>query len=841
MRITLFHDLLNLVSTYFPKGNLTEDEFLYYLLGYYSKKYNKSIPYDTFPPSDLALCIKGKKELHSVLGDYYSKVLDVNHQIQLEDIIFIPHSYNKSQIIVRTNIETLKHNSEDIIKLYNTYSLPLPNKDAEHLLLDLFTICITEKREYLFESYKNQQLKPQTLKSTKGRECDAEKLRKELDQYHKIIISDEYGIGKSHFIKYCLSVWKLKDYCYINYTENLESTISSIKYKKDYSDKYMNTSQADLKDEDFSSSLLVIDHMYYSSNFKEELHELASYAINVIVITVNTVPTGSFHSFQMSPLPDSILWDIFQTVFPIPSCDETLKESLLCLTQKNTLMLSLVAHQCKKISNISSDFVPSEVLEQVLLQLIVLEKHMDFGFKGNYKFKHRYTNKTLDLIGHVKSVYMNFFDNAAYSLQEQMKYLCCFGWTPLPLGFLSKVLPNYNEQHLKQLSDWGLLSLTDEFVQISPLIVHAVFSAGEPSPVNSNTSDGDLPSINYKILVENMTDFLNNFDKELDVPYLEDVLFIFVQTLYKNIPFQNNPKQEKTAKEFENWQDFIYLVYHYYNECGDFFAARKIASTIYYPGLVNAHSPFDTIFLHLGNNMQFESSVNTMCSQIDNALTNDFTSATNTTYFYINSLNTIIRFYCISLLSVNEISSKDYQYFLRCVIGKILSFITEPEHDTTISIDDDKLYYYQMCYQIMENPLFSFDSNYLSRIQSLDNLNYRIRGMAFLIFLESYYIILGYIKYNPSFILKAFAEKIAFLHNQIQRCRLIPFQTSQLCIYSYISVAALQHGIYSNKENIQQPISPIFDISHIADLGSRTIMSKEDIQSIMDYLGKYMI
>lgn len=161
------------------------------------------------------------------------------------------------------------------------------------------------KRQF-FSSYIKTLPKPDTLKSILGRENDAYILKDKIKQHHKIIISAQHGMGKTAFIKYCLSSWKLQDFCYISYKDDLHKTLEEIKYTKNFRRKYFQKFD-NLIREAKPNSLLVIDNMQYSKNLDHDLKELANLPINVIVILPNSVSITSFYNFKLSPLSDDLL------------------------------------------------------------------------------------------------------------------------------------------------------------------------------------------------------------------------------------------------------------------------------------------------------------------------------------------------------------------------------------------------------------------------------------------------------------------------------------------------------------------------------------------------------
>lgn len=217
MNIKLFHDTLKLINECFPKDKkITEDEFLYFLLGYtYADHETESDKYLSDLADVLVNCLAGKDMLRNALENHYSSILSKSQNLTLMNLIKI--TSGKDPKISRSAEALLLSMQNELLNLCSKYSLPHTDTDnAEQLLNKLFTACITEKKyPCLFASQKKQQLKPTTIKGTIGRSDDSKNLLYCLTQYHKIIISGQPGSGKSRFVQYCLSTWGIQDYCYV--------------------------------------------------------------------------------------------------------------------------------------------------------------------------------------------------------------------------------------------------------------------------------------------------------------------------------------------------------------------------------------------------------------------------------------------------------------------------------------------------------------------------------------------------------------------------------------------------------------------------------------------------
>lgn len=827
MNASLFQDLYHFINTDTLKRKILEDEFFFYLIGYYSTIPTKTIDYSAFP-NDTLKYIHGRKKLRDALGTSYPEMLERNKNLHLQDL-FWEFSRHFPQD-ARQAVEKIPERLDEIQGLYQTHKIPIPTgKNAENLLLHLFNICVTESRKQLFASYKNQLLKPSTIESITGREADARKLKDDIDTYHKVTISAEYGAGKSYFVQYCLNQWKPQDYCYLFYGVDLESTLSEIKYQDDQGKTYKDETANELRDKTISSPLLIIDNMYSSENFSKDLRQLSSYPVDIIVITTANIKNDFFHSFTMSALSDESLESIFEHCSGTALDDENLFKKMLQLTQRNPLMVSLLANQYKGTLKSSQEYKHQHNLDRILSSLETLDNHIE----PNDKFKHPHDKKSLDLIGHVKYIYKNISEHMGNYLRDTMKYLCCFGWSPIPFAFM-EVMPFYKKEDLDTLSNMGLLCLTAHSVQVTSLISHAVFAAENPS------------ARDYDLLVRSLTQFLKEYDKTLSVPYLSDTLFIFANSLYNKIGFSNNgKKQEKTAKIFEEWQELLYLIVNYYKQCGEFLLARKLTTQICYPeAMKNAHSSLDKDFFLLDDDMQQFNidgkEIDELCVAIynnPNLLQNaDFS------FFFIYTMDKAVYFYLQNLLTPY---SSNQKYII--LFSKIFDYISE-NRSSKILMPAPKLLYYRLCFSLMNTPPIMFEpnniKNHISQIKKWEYADYRIRGTAFLLSIQSQYLLFlcqervvlhGSISIsilNNAMFSRYHVPMITYLNEQIQQCKLISYQACHLCFLAYINALVLQYLLLKNCNTPKPPIPLLIQKDTIKDLLHRCTLSKKEKDDI---------
>lgn len=834
MNAKLFKDLHTLIRTTFPEKELSDDIFLYYLIN--GSPFGESTNTEAFNNINIANIINGRKKLRSIFKDSYPLILESSRKLRLEPLI--ANYYKNYPKKARQIKESILADEYGIKEIYERYLGPVPkDHDSESLLLHLFTECITEKRERCFASYKNQKMKPSTAEYTVGREKDVETLNEIFKKHSKIIISDQYGAGKSHFVQYYLYKHEPEDYCYIYYQADLESTLQTIKFADAPAGEYPNSSCNDLMDPAFKQSLLIIDNMYLSPDFQKELQLLASFAVKIIVITTCNVDFKSFYHFQMSNLSDSELQKVFEQYSEIALESEHNQAQLLRLTQGNVLMITLIAHQCKTLitKSHSASMCPSDVLRQVFTQMDILSNRIEFEQEGNFTYKSIHDKKTLDLIGHIKYIYKGFFDISGRYKEERnvIKMLCCFGWSPIPLAFIHEILyehiPTYNKC-LVSLSELGLFLLTDDTVQITPLISHAIIAAENPS----------LKDKSYRELCSYLKKFLQEYDMTLSVPYVSDTLFVFARTLYNDETAKNNPGQKRTSSYFENWQDLMYLIHDYYSQNGIVNYAEKLASLIKYPPTQkNAHNKFDKYFFNLANSIQIEPAKSELMMQIkktDSCITNspDLINTINLTCFFINTLDTLIGLYCTNFFSLLDATPDlmQYQQKLVTALERFVNFIPFLQRENQIQISTDKFEYYRLCSTLMlsrPEPSFSSEKSN-STVRSWNNINYRIRGTAFITILESWYIYGLHMSELPLLYHSCLVPELEYLRSQILKCKLLPNQTFKLCFYAYISMAMFKYCCASPSTASCQNKSPVNYTDDIKELIKRTSLPKEEYE-----------
>lgn len=692
-------------------------------------------------------------------------------------------------------IQAILSDTKSIIALYTKHNLKVPSSTkSETLLCELFYIALAQKAQKFARSFSNHKLKPDTFKTTIGRHSDAVQLKSALEQYHKVIVSGDLGSGKSRFIKYCLTEWNIDDYCYICYDnqDDIKTNLHQIQYVDLYGDTYWG-SEHELRSNIFSSSLLIIDNMYNSLNLSAELEWLSELNINIIVITIATVKIDSFYLYELPKLSDNDLLQIFTIDSGFSIFTKELQGLLLEKTGNNVLLIALIAKLYKKIIKSTPAITPSAMLQSILDQMEYPDSQ--FNSKQVFRYKHEYTNydKTLDIIGHIKSVYNKVFVQADSTLHNYMKWFSCFGCAQLPLAFLSSVIPNYQKEDIVALHKMGLISLSEDFLQLSSLVSYAAFAVELPKATQS-----DLKDIFDRLIL-----FLKTYDDTFSVPYLSNILLTFAQTMYTKMPVQNNPKQATTSKGFEQWQDLIYLIYYYYNQNGDFFIADKVISIIKYPdNLKNSHSYMDIPFFDLENKTLKETSTTEISNRIDNLDSciseySELPDYMDPHHFFINAFDLCAGLFCIynfHAYYMKDMSFWIYQEKLMKLItamGKAVRHISSQQHGT-FHITEEKIRYYQLCYQLIASsePLFNNYINCLSEIKQWKNINYRIRGTAFVLSQQSLYIYLVYInedRLNPyccgsSKLFEDFlVPEILYLRNQIK--------VASSCLFIHLSSA----------------------------------------------------
>ena len=843
MNISLFQNLHELVNS--PSNfSISEEDFFFFLIGGY---YDEELYDITKIPGYFNECkTKSSIELGSILGRKYTKTIKLHYDGKITLDALIKTKYNPETTSFKTVKKELLNCTNEITRLYENFSISISQKEhIEKVILRLFTLCIIDCLPKLFSSYKNLKMKPKTFNTTIGRDLDAKNLRMVYDQYHKVIISGQYGTGKTHFINYCLFKWNLDDYCILSYEIDLKFTLNKIRYRDTNGYEYSDVSCDSLFNKNYDSSLLIIDNMYFSPNLSKELEYLASMKINIIIITLNdlsSINTGCFYNYQIPSLSTDAICKIFEYDSKLLIENKRQKEMLQKVTSNNVLLVSLIAYQCKKLNTITHKSNLSSIIDQVLDELFTLSKHMKSDLSSNSTFKHPYTESPLNFIGHVKKVYtrikeisQQMFGNTDYD--TTVRQLCCFGWAPIPHKFILSVLPSCNLQKLEELSKLGLITLTKETVQSSPLICRAVFAEG-------------IPLEEYDSLVENITIFLQEYEQTLDIPYLSNIFFTFFSSLYKQIKEKNNPNQKKTALRFENWQELAYLITAYYNQNGDLKLAQNLIDLVKYPdSLENSHNSLDKPLIKFSNKMQMLSESSNMVPSIDNLISDldAIVSSNESTYItnlylsseinmssiIINSLDTILSQLCILLLELHMNSQNEY-----LIQSHLLAF----ERILRI-IDSNRLYHSNLCFT--EQFHFYFKCYYLitktditkndfeeSRtiISKWKNLSYRIRGLAFIIFLESNW---AYENKDINLFIDSIIPNINKLKDLIQNCALIPVQTYRLCLYAYIEVAVVQYVFVQHEKIEIASYRDIFNHKTFYDLFNRCNLTKNDLEKIM--------
>ncbi len=628
----------------------------------------------------------------------------------------------------------------------------------------------------------------------------------------------------------------------------MKSTLGQILYRNIYGYKYNDNSGYGLYNEKYSSSLLIIDNMYFSPDFSGELEYLSKMAVNMIVITVRDVPERIFHGFylyELPPLPDDALYEIFANDSGISLEEKELKIQLSDATLNNILLVSLIAFQCRKLSTLASKTDrDTDIVKLVLSNLGSLTTHMDIDFSDNYKFKHRYSRKTLNLIGHVKSVY-NLFkkskvveDKTKKLACETLKRLCLFGWAQLPRKFVENVLPSCNETSLYMLSEMGLITLSDKFIQLSPLISHAVFAAEKFS------------SVDYELISQRLLKFLQEYEQTLDTPYLSDSLLILFKSLYNEIPEQNNSGQQKTSQQFEQWQELSYLIADYYRQNSAPELAREVTELIRYPdSLKNRHNALDKLLIELCNKMLSESEfdqmpnhIATYVTMLDNLppaynspdekekLTNLYQSASiNLTALILNALDTALNFLCRFFLDEDNSDYERPKRYLSVLRSFLFSsYATQLSHK--------QLLFYRSCYCLIITSLLPPSplspegfQQYIYTISPIVNKKYSLYGLAFVIFWQSFY---SYKTADKDIFISSVIPRIIQLNETVGTCEVIPFHAFHLCLSAYIEASKVQyvfisHGILDKKS------CDFFTPNILRNLFSRCNLTKKDLDELI--------
>lgn len=865
MDIKLFNDTLKLINGCFPKDKgIIKDEFLYYLLGYTNKPTEtKNDTYLLSLATSLKDCLTEKNTLRNVFGDNYLSILSNSQSLTLKALVEITlFGDSKAACSTKTSLLGMQKELHALCEKYSLHYVDSAN--VESLFRTLFTACITEKKyPFLFASQKKQQLKPATINRTLGRSDDSQNLLHCLNQYHKIIISGQPGTGKSRFVQYCLSTWNLLDYCYVSYDSDLEKTTQAVSFYKD-ADKLEKASLDDLKDKTYTSSLLVIDQMNNSQKIVEELTELASYAINIIVITTTNVSCGAFYQFKLSTLTDDMLQTIFESASGT-SLSGNDRALLFRVSQKNILLISLIAGQYKQIVRQSTEQSEknTETLNQLLTNLDnTLSAHLSNENHYNLTFKHPYDNKALDLIGHIKAIYTSLLKkyNATNLLQRTMQFLCCFSYSAIPLSFLT-LFPEYMQKDLDTLSEMGWIIKTDSTIQFPSLIARSVFAKELPT-----FADCYVP-------INTMADFLRNYDQTLCIPYLSNILLDFVRSINTKIKDKNNPDQKNASAEFEIWQDLLYLIYNYYQESGKFLLAEKVIGLIINPDISHKHHNLDTHIFQFITRMSQQNWIEEIPKEGeklmlmigDDKTLIQTTSAPllvalmdNAIYLYCNCL---FSYYNTLLCKTDREKIIDYHHKLIDAVGTILYHIPPPRLNMQPKLSDAQYEYYQLCYELMKSckriypsilepfiyantPKFSKSNSFSSKMLAEPNANYRIRSIAFTMFMRSIYrkdlqtkLGSSTCPVDPEMLILTIQCDIVRLHDQIKACEQIPWHTTWITLFCYLQLLGELSAIYlkSNRR-----ISTLYYSSILKTLLYRSTFTKDELKIALNMITPYL-
>lgn len=455
-------------------------------------------------------------------------------------------------------------------------------------IIKLLNYCFSEE---LFPNYKIYSLKPDTIKHTYGFEDAVVKLEKFLKEHSKIIINEAPGSGKTHFLKYFLSIscgnishisgWEgtFKDVFYVEYNGNITSTLRTIKTLHNYESKDDFPSACN-----FSNSLLVIDCMYYRENFEDDLEYLSSLPFKIIVITHSENNNiAGFCRFPFFPkLTDTDLISIFMTYGKLNNNKEAIQKNwprIKSLTCNNPFIISLLAKQ----------FYLNQDGECLNHLLTVLEQpNLKHDLNTNSVFK--FNGNVVNIIGHFRKIFINLIemnklnkasnDNSDTNANLIFIAACIsyFGWEKIPISFLKKVIPCVDDfdKAIKFLNQTGILSSDLISVQMPILIVYSL----QYYPI-SKDNGADISYKNIMQLTKNLNNYLEKpFPKD---PYLGNILLHFTKILYDKVKVKNNPKQHSTSNDFELWQLLLQRTCFYYHTYGNFRAEAEISKLFKFP------------------------------------------------------------------------------------------------------------------------------------------------------------------------------------------------------------------------------------------------------------------
>ncbi len=763
-----------------------------------------------------------------------------NDNLVLIDILAFITSNRKIQEKFLADIESLR---PQIINLYKNHSIPINELlDTRTLLLSLFKECANIRSFYPL-SYHKFDIKDSTIQTTFGRNLHSKILHNLLEQYHKIILWGEHGSGKTRFIQYCLHNWNKTDYCLVNYSNNLSDTLNQVTYI-DYRNHPHSLSIPDIEKHNFLTSLLIIDNMCFSSDATRDIDDLKKLNANIIVITATPIDTDTFYSYELPSISDNDLISIFENESNI-NCDFSNCEQLLTKTWRNPLFISLIAKQCRK------ENAGINTLENIF-------KYLNQPDDKSFKFqniKHPNNISPVNFMGHIRYVYKNVlkYSKLQSDNTKQLKYLCCFGCTPIPLSFISSVFPNYNDKQFETLSQTGLIERSSETVQIPPLIFYAVWTAENFIPDQEDLKD----------LCIRLRNFLMCYDDTLSVPYLSSLLLIFAQNLYNNVSITHNQKQNKASRYFETWQDLLSLIFTYYNQTGDFQLAAETHALIHYPDNVqNRHTPLDKDLFHLANNISLypKSDADNIIKEIDNICLspkiNDAFSA-DITNVLINALDKAIKNYCNLFFSYimepNSSIEKEQQCYTN-ILGMLLSQIFDPTASMTMNKFfqnfyvnlEERLKYYKGCHTLMTTPIILPENlqKHCSELKTWKNTNYRIRSIAFFVFMHNFFLFKNantnsglinfnlLLQFNPTIM-----PEVSYLTDQINECKLIPHETFYICFCCYVSTALVQYTFLPNEAgNFSSNF--YFYKNCLKELIRRIVLYEDNLNTIMTCIDK---
>lgn len=481
--------------------------------------------------------------------------------------------------------DNMQEPSQKLNILLKKYDIPI-DTDYKTNIINLLNYCFPEK---LFPNYRENSLKSTTLNHTYGFEKAVVKLEKFLREHSKVIISEEPGSGKTHFIKYFLALccqndntsseWKgtFKDVFYVEYNGNIESTLQTISTLENYESKDDFPSACN-----FSNSLLVIDCMYYRENFKDDLEYLSSLPFKIIVITHSgNNNIAGFCRFPFFPkLTDTDLISIFMTYGKLNNNKEAIQKNwprIKSLTHNNPFIISLLAKQY---------YLKPD--EKSLNHLLTTLEQPNLKHDSNKVF--RFNNDTANMTGHIRKIFINLIemnklnkasnDNSDTNANLIFIAACIsyFGWEKIPKSFLKEVIPCVYDfdTAIDSLSQTGILSSDSISVQMPVLIVYSL----QYYPISKDNG----AVISYKNIMQ-LTKNLNNYLEKPSSkdPYLGNILLHFARILYDKAKVKNNPQQYSTSDDFELWQKLLQNISFYYHTYGNFNAGTDISELFKFP------------------------------------------------------------------------------------------------------------------------------------------------------------------------------------------------------------------------------------------------------------------